>query len=337
VSRDPPLFSRPASASGSLERDPGGQRRLLTDMPVLVPGSMRITNVRCAQRMRQTRARHTIRRIPFVAPLPLGMEVMTFEQLWTMAPPGVLSRPLRSDFHSLLLVTSGETTHTVDFDTHWLQPGSALWVRPGQVQQFGKDRPVGDLVLFQADFLLPGTQAAAIADDRFALVAADGSPVSSSVDRLRRVLRREYANVARSRLPTPGQTETLQHVISALILRLDYSHVARTDPAGLDLRFRDLLERDFSTARDVDHYTRQLGYSQRTLTRATQAAAGESPKKAINRRVALEAQRLLAHTDRPIASIARELGFNDPSNFAAFFAQQTNETPTGFRRRTGGS
>ena len=281
--------------------------------------------------MRQARARHTIRRIPFVAPLPLGMEVMTFEQLWTMAPQGVLSRPLRPDFHSLLLVTRGETTHTVDFDEHRLRPGSALWIRPGQVQQFDDNRPAGDLVLFQADFLLPGTRAAAIADDRFARVAADGS---AAVDRLRRVLRQEYADVARRRLPTPGETEVLRHLISALILSLDFSHVARMGSGDLDLRFRDLLERDFATARDVDHYTRQLGYSQRTLTRATQAAAGETPKQAINRRIALEARRLLAHTDRPVASIARELGYNDPSNFAAFFTLQTDETPTGFRRRT---
>ena len=282
------------------------------------------------------KTRQTIRRVPFVAPLPLGIEVMTFEHLWAAAPPGVIARPLRPDFHSLLFVT-GDMTHTVDFNEHHLTPGSALWVRPGQVQQFSDDRPTGDLVLFQADFLLPGTQAATIADDRFGLIAANGSAAThASVERFRRVLRREYTSIARGLLPTAAQTETLRHLLAVLILSLETPDRMRRDAAGLDPRFRDLLEHDFAIAHNVGHYARRLGYSQRTLDRATQAAAGESPKQAINRRIALEARRLLVHTNHAVAMIARQLGFEDPSNFAAFFAQQTDETPTGFRRRTGG-
>lgn len=262
---------------------------------------------------------------------------MTFERLWRTAPPSVIARPLRPDFHSLLLVTDGDMTHTVDFDAHHLSPGSVLWVRPGQVQQFSDDRPAGDLVLFQADFLLPGTQAATTADDRLGVLSTTGSAAPrASVDRFRRMLRREYTSIARSPVPTVAQTETLRHLLSVLVLNLATPGRMRTNPAGLDPRFRELLEHDFATAHNVEHYARRLGYSQRTLNRATQAAAGESPKQAINRRIALEARRLLAHTDRPITTIARELGFEDPSNFAAFFAQQTHETPTAFRRRTGG-
>jgi len=264
------------------------------------------------------------------------MEVMTFEQLWATAPPGVMTRPLRPAFHSLLLMTDGDMTHTVDFNEHRLSPGSVLWVRPGQVQEFSDDRPAGDLVLFQADFLLPGTQAATIADDRFGVISADGfASTRASVDRYRRVLHREYTAIARGHPPTKIQTEMLRHLLSVLILSLETPDRMRTDAAGLDRRFRDLLEHDFANAHHVDHYARRLGYSQRTLNRATQAAAGESPKQAINHRIALEARRLLAHTDRPVTTIAHELGFDDPSNFAAFFAQQTDETPTGFRRRIG--
>jgi AraC-like DNA-binding protein len=281
------------------------------------------------------KTRQTIRRVPFVSPLSLGIEVMTFEQLWATAPPGVIARPLRPDFHSLLLLTDGDMTHTVDFNEHHLSIGSALWVRPGQVQQFSDERPAGDLVLFQADFLFPGTQAATIAEDRFGLISVNGSAATrASVDRFRRVLRREYTNIARGLPSSAAQTETLRHLLSVLILSLQTPDRMRKDPAGLDPQFRDLLETDFATAHNIEHYARLLGYSQRTLNRATQAAAGESPKQAISRRVALEARRLLAHTDRPVTTIARELGFDDPSNFAAFFAQQTDETPTGFRRRT---
>ena len=258
---------------------------------------------------------------------------MTLEQLWTTAPPDVLATPLRPTFHSLLLITSGEMTHAVDFVQYRLRRGCSLWVRPGQVQLFGDDRPTGDLVVFQADFLIPGTLAAAVADDRHRNSAANSPAVaSSSVDRPRRALRREYADVARERRPTGAQTETLRHLLSALILSLGLPDGDRS-PAGLDARFRDLLDRDFRNAHNVDHYAHQLGYSTRTLERATQAASEESPKQAINRRIVLEARRLLAHTDQPIGTLARELGFRDPANFSSFFTQESGETPTSFRNR----
>ncbi len=275
---------------------------------------------------RSVKTRQVIRRVPFQAPAPFGVEVLTIAQLWTMAPPGYLASPQRPDFHLLLLVTGGATTHTLDFERHRLERGSALWVRPGQVQVFG-ERATGDLVLFQPDFLIPGTHAATLADDRAGLVAA-----TASVEPARRALRREYDRV---RQPTTVQTETLRHLLSVLILGLARHTPDRTpDAGGLDARFRALLERDFTTAHDVAHYARRLGYSARTLSRATQAAAGESPKQAINDRLALEARRLLAHTDQPVSQLARRLGFRDPSNFSTFFTIHTGQPPTVFRAGT---
>jgi AraC-like DNA-binding protein len=280
-------------------------------------------------------SRQPIRRVPFAAPLPLGVEVMTLARLQAMAPPNVLSRPLRPAFHSLLLITGGAATLAVDFVSYRLVPGSVLWTKPGQVQQFGDEWLGGDLVIFQPDFLIPGTGAATVADDPLRHTSVHSSPAHSSTDRARQALRRAYAEVARRGEPTAAETETLQHLLSILILRLapDPPSTAGADSAGLDTRFRVLLERDFRTAHDVDHYARQLGYSLRTLNRATQTTAGESPKQAVSRRLVLEARRLLAYTDRPVATIARELGFTDPSNFSTFFARQTSEAPSTFRIR----
>ena len=281
------------------------------------------------------KSRHAIRRVPFRAPLPLGIEVMTLARLWAMAPPDVLSRPLRPAFHSLLLITGGAATLAVDFVGYRLVPGSVLWTKPGQVQQFSDEWLAGDLVVFQPDFLIPGTRAATVADDPLRHTSVHRSPAHSSTDRARHALRRAYVEVARRGEATAAETETLQHLLSILILRLAPSppSTVGTDSAGLDIRFRVLLERDFRTAHDVDHYVRQLSYSLRTLNRATQTTAGESPKQAVSRRLLLEARRLLAYTDRPIATIARELGFTDPSNFSTFFTRQTSEAPSTFRIR----
>lgn len=281
--------------------------------------------------------------MPFIAPTPLGAEVMTFAHLRAMAPSGYLALPQRPAFHLLILTTAGEGAHTVDFQRYRLAPGRTAWVRPGQVQRFGDhatagfgdDATAGDLVLFEPDFLIPGTQAAAIADDRLGPVTlSHPPPARPAIDRARRALRQEYANTATGRQAiTATQAETLRHLLSILVLRLsrDAPDTPRDDRSDLYARFRDLVERDFAMAHDVSHYAHALGYSNRTLTRAAQAVAGETPKQAIQDRLALEARRLLAHTDLPIATIAAQLGFRDASNFSTFFAHQTSRTPTTFR------
>jgi AraC-like DNA-binding protein len=260
---------------------------------------------------------------------------MTLAQLRAMAPPGYLAVPHRPTFHLLILTTAGAATHIVDFRPYELASGRTVWVRPGQVQFFsdGDSRPAGDLVLFQPDFLIPNTQAEAIADNRFGHVAYSHTPeVRASIDRARRALRQEYAIAATARQATATQTETLRHLLSILILRLSHdAPEAHQTPNNLYVGFRDLLERDFAIAHDVTHYAQALGYSSRTLARATHTATGQTPKQAIQDRLTLEARRLLAHTNLPISTISTQLGFHDPSNFATFFTHHTGDTPTAFR------
>ncbi|MFI6116754.1 helix-turn-helix domain-containing protein [Kitasatospora sp. NPDC051164] len=81
----------------------------------------------------------------------------------------------------------------------------------------------------------------------------------------------------------------------------------------------------------VEDYAARLGYSPRTLTRACLAATGRSAKQLADARVVLQAQRLLAHTDLPVAAIGRTLGFTQVTDFGRFFARETGRTPGDFR------
>lgn len=58
---------------------------------------------------------------------------------------------------------------------------------------------------------------------------------------------------------------------------------------------------------------------------------GRSAKQVIDERVALQACRLLAATDEPIARIGRRLGFPEPTNFGRFFTREVGASPGAFR------
>ncbi len=92
-------------------------------------------------------------------------------------------------------------------------------------------------------------------------------------------------------------------------------------------RFRQLVEGHLAEHRDLDFYASALGTTVRTLTRLTRAHLEASPQQLINRRLALEAQRLLRFTNASVTQVADELGFADPSYFSRFYLRMTGRRP----------
>ncbi|MFE2423787.1 helix-turn-helix domain-containing protein [Streptomyces hokutonensis] len=280
------------------------------------------------------------RRIPeisFAAPAgtPAGVEVLSLAGLRDRVPGERLAAPQRPDFHQLIALTGGTLWHTVDFTAYALEPGSWLWVRPGQVQQWGDPtRAEGILILFRQDFLDPATTAGARTEDLHAPVLRRPLPQDARALRLAADhLAAEFK--ALGRLPLEIHTEALRHLLAVLVLRLAHLTAPAGSPApepdATYLRFRDAVERNFARTRRVEDYAEALGYSGRTLARATLAAAGLGAKEFIDRRVVLEAKRLLAHSDHSAARIADRLGFSSATHFNKYFHQRTGQTPIAFR------
>ncbi|MEU2226649.1 helix-turn-helix transcriptional regulator [Streptomyces sp. NPDC018347] len=274
--------------------------------------------------------------IPFVAPVgtPAGVEVLSLSDLRHRMPIRHLAFPQRPDFHHLLTLSHGTLSHTVDFAAFALDPGSWLWVRPGQVHQWGDlAHAEGTLVLFRQDFLDPATTAAAERDSHPSVLHRplpdDAAALGMAVDHLTAEFH------ALGQLPLEIHTAALRHLLSVLVLRLAHLTAPAGGPASEPhpayLRLRDAVERDFTHTRRVEDYAGALGYSARTLSRATLATAGLGAKEFIDRRVVLEAKRLLAHTDQTAARIADHLGFPSATHFGKYFHQRTGQTPIAFR------
>lgn len=281
--------------------------------------------------------RDGVRRIGFNPPDGLGLEleVVARHELCRRGGENTLGEPHRTEFHQLMMVDAGQTWHEVDFVEYRLGPGSILWVRPGQVQRFGP--PVdGELVLFT--HVVPAASATAASFSELALLLGDSS--AASVWRPARELYAGIREVARqlrveAGCRAPSTDEVRRHLLSALLLRigrLDAAAPVPADPDGIAARFAEAVERDFASVHRVSDYADRLGYSVRTLTRASTSATGLSARELVDARIALEAKRLLAYTDLPASAVGRRLGFSEPTNFGKFFLRRTGLTPAAFRR-----
>lgn len=77
------------------------------------------------------------------------IELTTLARMRERAGPTGFRTPQRLDFDILLGIEAGTASHTVDFTEYHLAPGDVLWIRAGQVHQWGAIAAIdGPVALF---------------------------------------------------------------------------------------------------------------------------------------------------------------------------------------------
>ncbi|MFF7333071.1 helix-turn-helix domain-containing protein [Streptomyces sp. NPDC090306] len=280
-----------------------------------------------------------IRTFPFPADLSVGgvgIQVGPLGAGRTWHTDAPLYRVHRIDYHVVLLLDEGPVRHMVDFAEYEAKAGDLLWIRPGQVHRFSRTTGYhGTALTMQPGFLPRATVEAAglYRYDLPPLLHPDEAQLAGLRAALAQ-LRREYEDA--TTLPLSLHTAVLRHCLTAFLLRLAHlaassEEAARQRADTTFTRFRDAVERGFAANHSVSAYADGLGVSRRTLVRAVRSATGETPKGFIDKRVVLEAKRLLAHTDLPIGRVGAAVGFPDAANFSKYFQQHTDATPAVFR------
>lgn len=130
--------------------------------------------------------------------------------------------------------------------------------------------------------------------------------------------------------PLPGADPINHQRLVAVCERFlsEAGHV--TTPVSQVLSF---LEGERNLGVPLSDAAAALGYSERGLRRQLERS-GTSYRKLMEQLIAGRARDMLANTSLPINSIAYELGYEKPSNFARSFKRWTGETPKGFRERS---
>ncbi len=263
------------------------------------------------------------------------IELTSLARMRARGGPHEFVAPQRLGFDLLIRLEAGSAVHTVDFTGYPLGPGDVVWVRAGQVQQWGAIEGIeGQVFLIAPAAIDSGTRelirAAEVATpNHWTAATIAGTPAAAALD----------AALATPAAP-PGaglRDAALARALAAALLLLVLAgkegsgHRPPTHQAFL--WFRDELEANFRTRHKVADYAARLGYSTRTLNRLARDNTGLSAKQLIDERVVLEAKRLLAHGHDTIARTAEHLGFDDPSNFSKYFLYRTGTTPASFRDR----
>ncbi len=132
----------------------------------------------------------------------------------------------------------------------------------------------------------------------------------------------------------PGTIGGLLHALFSL---LDETQQPTNQPAQ-DLppaitQFLALIEAHYKISVGVAFYAEKLNISTRHLNRLCQISFGYNSTAIVENRRLTEARRLLLETDKTVAEIGFELGYNEKSYFSRVFHRKTGITPTAFRQK----
>jgi AraC-like DNA-binding protein len=282
-----------------------------------------------------------IRRVTYIPPGPAtgDIEVNTVGGIRERGGPREFLDSQRLEFDLLVRVESGSAVHTVDFTDVELAAGDVLWVRAGQVQQWGRiDDIEGRVVMFPPHAVADRTRDLIRANsvrarNHWPAADLDGSPVEPALRLL--VDCTEHSGTERSQL----RQASLGHALALLLAELALVEGRGRSPTVRPTHeaygwFRDHIEDNFHHWHQVSQYADRLGYSARTLNRLARQNTGLSAKELIDERVVLEAKRQLSHADASVSEIAEQLGFDDASNFSSYFRRHTHQTPGTFRTQS---
>lgn len=266
----------------------------------------------------------------------LGIEPMCFSDLLPKLEKGTE----RVEFYMLILVTGGEGSHRVDFVDYKVSKRTLLFIRPGQVQEWGDySRLEGDVILIDPqslpyDEMLPSVDQEGLAFIRWQNAAT--LPEILYQDTANAVVRlhRDFSNYDGSTL----DVALIRYELLSLLLRLarwqsKVSPITSTEGRAQKTYrlFTGLLEQEYIQQHSLCFYAQRLGYAQSTLSRACVQFEGITGKVMIDKRIVLEAQRLLVHSAMSVAEVGYYLGFSEATNFIKFFKRMLGITPQVFR------
>ncbi|SDC38916.1 AraC family transcriptional regulator [Niabella drilacis] len=251
-----------------------------------------------------------------------------------------LHRPHRHSFYHMVLFTSGEGTHTIDFDRFEVKPFQVYCMVPGQVHSWHFTAAVTGYVAnfpdhFFRDFLFNPYYlerfpffSGSSAESVFQLPA----PLHEKVP----ALFEELIALAPDATASPDMNRVLLLQILLLMGNAIAGHPAKAIPEQKKMilhNLRRLIDVHYRSIRLPKEYADLLYITPNHLNALCRDLLGQTAGELIRNRVLLEAKRLLINENKTVAEIAYELNFQDNSYFNRFFKKYEGVTPDEFRKQ----
>jgi AraC-like DNA-binding protein len=282
-----------------------------------------------------------IKKYDFKAGLPQEFEIVDLASTFE-SQKAILTKTHRTGFYHIIWFQKGSPTHLVDFNPIKIKPNTMLFLNKDVVHRFdSKTKFEGKVILFTDRFFCKTD-----ADTKFLrdnILFNDLFFISQILPKRQSDL---FSNLLQQMLEESqntkdnAQADILKNLLHNFLLHAErekrkqnFVEIKKDADYDYVMLFKDLLEKNYKTQKQVNDYAKAMIISEKRLNQATSKLFGKTPKAMIDDRIMLEAKRILAHTTESIKGIAYQLGFEEPTNFIKYFKKHANIIPTEFREK----
>jgi AraC family transcriptional regulator, transcriptional activator of pobA len=246
------------------------------------------------------------------------------------------NEPHHHDFEELIIAIEGRIEHFIDFKSYAYDAPFVSFVTKGKVHRLVPCTLHDDcnmwVLRFKSEFIPETTfQLYSFYHDHANIRMQTGN----CFNRLVTLCEMIHLEMQQS-LPDFG---VVRHLLSALFTMIESErrkqHPEENPMSGTQnitfKNFLKILEENFRRPEGVDYYAEKLFMSARNLNLICQNILQKSVSEIIETRKLIEAKNLLINSDKPIAEIGYDLGYNEKAYFTNVFKKKAGQTPSEFR------
>ena len=241
----------------------------------------------------------------------------------------------RDEYHLFFLQDKGTSTIEIDFQKYTIKPLSVIFIHQNQVHRsLSFENATVSICAISNENLNP--EYLKLLEDispakPLTLKKETFSVISEAVSLCTKLSKRKKEKLYHSLLN--GSCNTLIGFVISQYLVQSKSIDKLSRFEIVTKAFKELLERNFVTAKKPTEYAQQLSISSSYLNECVKNITGHSVSYHIQQRIILEAKRLLYHSDQSVKEIATELGYDDYPYFSRLFTKVAGMSALAFRNK----
>ncbi|PSL31967.1 AraC-like DNA-binding protein [Chitinophaga ginsengisoli] len=246
------------------------------------------------------------------------------------------TQPHQDDHYLFVLLTAGKGKLEIEKETFQCEAPALVVIKPLQVHFSTRPSAPTGWAISCAPFLIPNALAAVLPglDIRQQYV-----PLTNAEDlfQIAAVLQTAFNTSCTTNKHKPailkGLGEAFFHrILPELEMAQDKTIQLKGQPAVITRQFMQLLQQQ-PTGQTPAYFARQMHITTAHLNDCVRETTGFPVTYWRQYAMLHVAKRLLYYTDKPVKTIAWELGFEDHTYFSRLFRKLTGETPGAFRNK----
>jgi AraC family transcriptional activator of pobA len=248
-----------------------------------------------------------------------------------------LKIPHRHHFYAFIIVTRGQGSHDIDFQSYDLKPNRLFLIAPNQIHAWKKLKDVKGFVIFFTDSFIALAKGRKIMASWPVFRLDQPCYIDLSPEEAKKWITEASVIESEFNQSDDFSRDAIFYSVGRLLVRASRLYQGlkpRKKPKEEWLyTFQELIEREFLNKKTPKEYAVLMNITPNYLNSMCKQKSGKSAGELIRQRVLLEAKRLLAHTQLTIAEVAYKLNFVDNSYFGRYFKKYTGMTPESFREK----